>query len=157
MCSPFKDALSVLWGSFGDSSVNIAKYWKVGQTEEVVLRWLCFNGVFSGHFNQIIHIGQHKPVGPTPKYYTVTQAGNSTWNGRYTVSTATTAKGELVYTSTTCAECSLYASPGSIWRLAIEGKELVYVAASASALPPLSGWTVANGTAPPPVLAAGPV
>lgn len=50
----------------------------------------------------------------------------------------------------------LYLDKGA-WRLAIRGREVFYVAPPPrSSLPALTGWTVASGTAPPPVLVAGP-
>jgi len=51
--------------------------------------------------------------------------------------------------------CSLYSYDG-VWRLATYGKELFYVAESASELPPLNGWVIADGSAPAPTLKAGP-
>ena len=45
---------------------------------------------------------------------------------------------------------------GGVWRLAVEGKELYYVAPESSALPPPGGWQVADGgVAPPPKVLPG--
>ena len=80
------------------------------------------------------------------------------WNGRYVkVTPGTTAYGG--YTLPNCGVaggCDLYAQAG-VWRLAIEGVELKYTARARSALPPLTGWQVNNGTKPAPTLVAGPV
>ena len=86
-----------------------------------------------------------------PHYYNVSGAGSALWNGQYVRSDG---KG-LVFESTTCPRCSLYAYDDA-WRLAIVGKELFYTNETPDALPPASGWQPANGTAPAPTLTAGP-
>ena len=106
-------------------------------------------------FHQLIHIpGPPPPPGPAPSYYNVSGAGAAKWNGHYVLSD----QESLHYSSASCDDCSLYANgqPG-VWRLAIAGKELFYVASQASGLPPLKGWTVANGASPAPTLIAGPL
>lgn len=100
------------------------------------------------------------PHVPRPKYYNVTGAGDAVWNGQYAMSSKSW-KGEPEYISaaTNCPNkrpCSLYSNDG-VWRLASFKKELFYTAGKPSgATPPLSGWVVANGTAPAPALTAGP-
>jgi hypothetical protein len=55
------------------------------------------------------------------------------------------------------AACSLYQSSGW-WRLALEGKELFYIAGSETgSAPPLTHWMLKNGSAPAPTLVEGPV
>lgn len=95
------------------------------------------------------------PPPPAPKWYNVSGAGSQEWNGRYSL-TGQHADGRAVY-SNPSGNRSLY-SYASTWRLGIEGHEIYYVAGSPTPgfSPPLSGWTVANGTAPAPVLIAGP-
>lgn len=105
-------------------------------------------------FHQLIHMEAPVPPSEAPLYYNVTGAGSTTWNGQYKRS----GDSQLAYDSTTCETCSLYQNSGA-WRLAIRGKELMYVASSSTTLPPTSSndWTVDNGTAPAPSLVAGPV
>jgi hypothetical protein len=90
------------------------------------------------------------PVGPTPQYYNVSGAGSADWNGQYVPSKGTYGG----YASTTCSTCMLY-SYGGVWRLA--HSELFYVDGQESSLPTLTGWTVANGTAPAPTFTRGPL
>ena len=85
------------------------------------------------------------------------------WNGHYTRAPDSKhfSKADPVYVSTTpaCTHCSLYTYEG-VWRLAIDGKGLFYVAAAPSALPPTAAkdWEVSvGGKAPVPTLVAGPV
>lgn len=100
------------------------------------------------------------PGPPPPRYYNVSGAGDSRWNGQY-LRSGSSADGSPTYSSpsTACPNaepCSLYAWGGQ-WRLASEGKELFYTAGgAASALPALSGWVAADGIPPAPTLKAGP-
>lgn len=105
-------------------------------------------------FKQAIHCCAPSPSpSPLPPYYNVTGAGSASWNGQYVRQRV---GDQDLYTavSSTCSNCQLYASKG-VWRLAIHGKELMYVASGPSEHPPLSGWVVANGSAPAPTLSAG--
>ena len=119
--------------------------------------------ILTQQFDQALRWGG-PPVPPpapkdVPKYYNVTGAGSADWDGQYAVNTGNTYYG-LTYTQTTNTQHSLYAYQ-SMWRLAVEGKELFYAATTPSSLPPSTGWTVAavgaKGVAPAPKLAAGPV
>jgi hypothetical protein len=118
----------------------------------------------SAQFKQLIHSPgagpPGPPPGPAPQFYNVSGAGSPSWNGQYvragSVDDSThDGAGGLLFTSTSCSSCSLYAEGGD-WRLAVAGKELFYVNGSPAALPPTGGWVVANGTAPAPTLLAGP-
>lgn len=116
--------------------------------------------VLSNIFRQRIHgpPGKAPPCPtPTPKTYTVAGAGATEWNGAYQLKTASGPLGGPVYERDAAAcphgkPCGLY-SEGGVWRLATEGVELYYVATKPTGCaPPLDagGWSVANGTAPPP-------
>eukprot|EP00040_Diaphanoeca_grandis_P027150 m.153873 g.153873 ORF g.153873 m.153873 type:complete len:638 (+) comp30857_c1_seq3:113-2026(+) len=95
------------------------------------------------------------PSGPVPTYYNVTQAGSTDWNGQY-VHNGTKFGRTPYYVSLAQPTHSLYKDKDA-WRLAILGTEIEYVAVEGDgSLPPLTGWSVSNGTAPPPVLIAGP-
>jgi len=116
--------------------------------------------VLVGTFKQQIHV--HAPTPPPanpPKYYDVAGAGDAAWNGRYTLQH--TNDGELKYDNSNDAcpnnlPCSLYTYKGE-WRLASYGKEVFYVGdVSMDGLPPLKGWTVADGSEPAPTFTAGP-
>lgn len=119
--------------------------------------------ILTSRFDQIVHLPPPPaPPGPSPRYYNVSGAGAARWNGKYirTASGMDIDQSPLYKsTSKSCADCSLY-SNGGTWRLAVEGKELFYVASQESTLPPLpaSDWTVAEGgVAPSPTLVAGPL
>jgi hypothetical protein len=118
--------------------------------------------ILTGVFKQTIHAdGPHPPPapsGPIPKYFNVTGAGDHAWNGQYmhngTDGSAPRYQKESGADSSTFA---LYRF--GAWRLAIEGKEVFYVASgvgSGGALPPLTGWAISTGTGPAPTLVAGP-
>jgi hypothetical protein len=132
-----------------------------------ILQVTAVQELLTNHFHQIFHLNGSNPAppsGPIPSYYTVSGGGSASWNGKYVkdgpdiagISGGSGEGTQLSYTSTTCKDCQLYPSPSGVWRIAIQGKELFYVAALAASLPPLTGWTVANGTAPAPTLVAGP-
>jgi hypothetical protein len=111
-------------------------------------------------FGQRVHgpPGKNPPPLPpagVPSYYNVSGAGSAEWNGQYLY--ATLSGGSPKYQSTACSSCALY-QLGGVWRLAVEGKELVYVATLQSPQPPLSpsDWSAANGSRPAPTLLAGP-
>jgi hypothetical protein len=128
-------------------------------------------------FNQAVHVDDKpkppgppsqppKPTGPVPKYYDVVGAGEKAWNGRYEQKGTFEGWPQWVQAATAASTHSLYFCEGG-WRLAIQGKELFYVAAQeegggngaegAFSLPPLKGWQVADGgKAPAPSLVAGP-
>jgi len=113
--------------------------------------------ILTNTFHQDIHSDAPPPPTPppppAPQYFVVAGAGSSDWNGKYNKQGSSDN-----YALTTNPAHALY-SNGGVWRLAIDGKELYYVAVSRSALPPLSAkaWTVANGSSPAPSLTAGPV
>ena len=113
----------------------------------------------SAQFKQLIHAPgagpPGPPPGPVPHFYTVSGAGSPVWNGQYVRAASGGDREGLVFQSTSCASCSLYAYDGA-WRLAISGKELFYTNGSPAALPPTSGWEPADGKAPAPALTAGP-
>ena len=137
--------------------------------------------LLTSKFHQIIHINGSSPsppsppAGPTPAYYNVTGAGTAAYNGQYRRQGATpTAETSLRYTSTNaaCEGCAIYTLQG-VWRIAVNGKELGYVAPGVQpALPPVVGWTACpngseqseagatsapcNGVSPAPALIAGP-
>ena len=100
-------------------------------------------------FGQRIHGPPQKRPPPHVKHeYRVSGAGSDDWNGRYVFN------GESGrHESTSCPHCSLY-SYGGVWRLAIVGRTLYYVATIRSHEPPLmpSEWTAANGSLPAPTL-----
>merc|ERR1711871_1722136 len=104
-------------------------------------------------FQQVIHVNE--PL-TRPQYYDVIGAGNTVWNGRYTLQTASDST-PTVYTSSNkdCPNnepCSLY-SYGGVWRLASAGKEVFYHALGDSgAVPPTIGWVSADGSGPAPTL-----
>ena len=97
-------------------------------------------------------------------YFNVSGAGSAGWNGQYLL-TEQTYGGQRMYARVdkSCPNggtCSLYSS-GGVWRLASFGQELFYTADGPSAerggaQPPLTGWTIDNGTTPAPSLTAGP-
>ena len=95
------------------------------------------------------------PAPPAPLWYNVSGAGTREWNGQYRL-TGQHADGRAVYGGP--SDNRMLYSYANTWRLGIEGHEIYYVAGNPTTglSPPLSGWTVANGTAPPPVLTAGP-
>lgn len=102
----------------------------------------------------------HPPV-PIPSYYNVTGAGSSDWNGQYRLETS--ADGYPRYRSTANPQHEIYMETEDVsmknkWRLAIYGAELFYTAGTtADSIPPLTGWVVASGGAPPaPQLVVGP-
>lgn len=109
--------------------------------------------VLLNKFHQRIHgpPGGPPPGPPGPAYYNVSGAGSANFDGHYSASG--TYDGRTQYCSTPPA--CLY-SEGGVWRIAIQGRELFYVADGASEEPPLSGWVCANGSAPAPTLVAGP-
>mmetsp|Transcript_22225 Transcript_22225/g.57982 ORF Transcript_22225/g.57982 Transcript_22225/m.57982 type:complete len:695 (-) Transcript_22225:268-2352(-) len=119
--------------------------------------------VLSAVYGQSFHgPGQH-PATPIPHWYSVGGAGSPEWDGNYTISNAT-ADGRFIYLQApssgepTHGERALY-SYADTWRLGRMYVEIFYVAGQPSDGPivPLSGWTVANATAPAPVLVAGPL
>eukprot|EP00039_Didymoeca_costata_P000628 m.46563 g.46563 ORF g.46563 m.46563 type:complete len:674 (+) comp10386_c0_seq2:163-2184(+) len=116
--------------------------------------------ILSNIFKQRVHgpPGSGPPPGPPPaKWYNVTGAGTAAWNGQY----VPRSDGIFYNTNPNCAKspnepCALY-SEGRTWRLAYHGVELEYVAGEESgSAPPLTGWQLANGSAPAPTLIAGP-
>lgn len=115
--------------------------------------------ILEATFDQQIHVtgpspSPPAPVGPVPRYYNVTGAGAADWNGQYVLEGSF--KGHPQYHNDRNVLHGLYLDKGA-WRLAIRGREVFYVAPPPrSSLPVLTGWTVASGTAPPPVLVAGP-
>ena len=102
-------------------------------------------------FHQRIHGPPGGPLpGPAPAYYNVSGAGKASLNGQYKA-TGNQVNDRPEYCGGTPA--CLYSNDG-VWRIAILGQELFYVANAVSALPPLTGWHCANGTAPAPILTA---
>ncbi len=87
------------------------------------------------------------PVGDSPapmpphvsSSFTVLGAGSTSWNGIYTSTR------EGIYQQQGQPSHSLYAD-GSVWRLAVKGAEMFYVATAhpGTAGPPLIGWVVAQ-------------
>ena len=119
--------------------------------------------ILTTEFNQIIHLPKPQPPPPPPadcpQYYNVSGAGLANWNGQYKRDTRPHVELRYFSTAAECPACALYSNSGT-WRLAIEGKELFYEAATPSALPPSAAtqWRVAaGGKAPSPRLAPGPV
>lgn len=115
--------------------------------------------LLNGTFQQRIHGPPHHPAPPPapprPQWYAVSGAGSAGWNGKYELAKETY-DGRPVYRCTLNTTRALYSSAGD-WRLAVEGVELFYVVDHPTPLPPLTGWTVANGASPVPQLVAGPV
>lgn len=103
-------------------------------------------------YNQRVH-GPVSP--PTPAKYIVSGAGSSDWNGNYAI-TGETADGRPVYVYVSGSNSKALYSYEGVWRLAVENKEVFYVAGSATPsldnTPPLTGWLVANASAPAPQL-----
>ena len=119
--------------------------------------------ILTTEFNQIIPPPKPQPPPPPPadcpQYYNVSGAGLANWNGQYKRDTRPHVELRYLSTNSECSSCALYAN-GETWRLAIEGKELFYVAAMPSSLPPSAAaqWRVgAAGKAPSPRLVAGPI
>jgi hypothetical protein len=119
--------------------------------------------ILTTEFNQIIHLPKPQPPPPPPadcpQYYNVSGAGLANWNGQYKRDTRPHVELRYLSTNSECSSCALYAN-GKTWRLAIEGKELFYVAAMPSSLPPSAAaqWHVgAAGKSPSPRLVAGPI
>ena len=115
--------------------------------------------ILTGTFDQIVHVPRtppsppnppHPPAPPRTPYYNVSGAGSTQFNGQF-VRSAVAGHFE----SATCKGCMLYVYAG-VWRLATARprapNKLMYVADGPSKSPPLTGWTVANGTAPAPTL-----
>lgn len=112
--------------------------------------------ILSNTFNQQVHVDV--PPSNPPRYYDVAGAGDAAWNGRYALQEARN-DGALMYFSTNAdcpnqKHCSLYKYGGE-WRLASYGQEVFYVG-DVGGLPPLKGWTTADGSEPAPILTAGP-
>ena len=110
-------------------------------------------GILVNTFGQRIHGPPFSPPpGPAASYYNVTGAGSPFVNGQLFNNNITyNGLPQFCGSGPAC----LY-SEGGVWRLAIQGKELFYVANEATIEPPLTGWHCANGTAPAPTLVAGP-
>merc|ERR1712166_167908 len=115
--------------------------------------------ILTSVFKQTIHTAVTPTPGSPPGYFNVTGAGSKSWNGQY--HHTGTSDSVPSYEKQTGAHphvvtYGLYRYAG-LWRLAIQGKRVVYVAhGSRASLPPLTGWSVANGTAPTPTLIVGP-
>ena len=110
--------------------------------------------ILVGTFHQVIHVpSPTPPPANLPSYYNVTSAGTTQWNGKYVHA----ASGALEYHSTSCASCALYEYQG-VWRLAVQGKDIVYQANQPSGLPPNNpdAWSLGSGKAPLPRLSPGP-
>jgi hypothetical protein len=120
--------------------------------------------ILTTEFHQLIHLPKPQPPTPAPAdsplYYNVSGAGLAEWNGQYARAHDESQMGlQYLSTNPACSRCALY-SNGDMWRLAISGVEVYYVASAASALPPTAanGWEVGQGgKAPAPMLVAGPV
>ena len=113
-------------------------------------------GILTSKFSQRIHGPPFAPPpGPQPKYFNVSGAGSTAFNGQFR-DTGNIFDGQSVFCGVSPA--CLYSEEG-VWRLAVMGKELFYVANNPSAEPPLSpgDWHCANGTAPLPLLIPGPL
>ena len=125
---------------------------KVGAVQDVDVGIV--QSILVATFGQRIHgpPGKKPPPKPDRAYYNVSGAGSAAWNGHYVFSNDS---GQ--YQSTSCATCALY-EYGGVWRLAISGHELFYVATVSSRDPPLSAseWRAWNGSQPTPSLVAGP-
>ena len=108
--------------------------------------------VLLNRYHQRVH---GPPTGPVPgsRYYTVTGAGDDAWDGTYEYNGVHT-DGRPVFVDEANSSKRLY-SYDNTWRLAVEGKEIFYTAGptpDSDLEPPLTGWAVANGTAPAPLL-----
>jgi hypothetical protein len=81
-------------------------------------------GILTDKFHQLIHAPPPPPPpGRSPGYYTVSGAGNATWNGRYVrTEEVSEMSSDLTYATKGCGDCSLY-SNGGVWRLAIRGEQ----------------------------------
>eukprot|EP00041_Stephanoeca_diplocostata_P015761 m.302347 g.302347 ORF g.302347 m.302347 type:complete len:214 (+) comp20143_c1_seq16:1824-2465(+) len=114
--------------------------------------------VLQNVYGQRVHgpPGKNPPPPPAPLgpiKYEVQGAGTPKWNGDYRLVLGKNQDNRAVYASTNCSDCALY-SYANTWRLAVLDTEIYYVAGhpTAGPDPPLTGWTVANATAPAPVL-----
>ena len=121
--------------------------------------------ILNGTFKQRIHGPTGRmPTPPTPPYtgpksYTVEGAGSPEWNGVYELDGESNPPTFKQAGSKVTHELYSY---GRVWRLGVLGKDLAYVAATPSVLPPLAGWGIGTGPgpagkAPAPHLKAGPL
>ena len=88
-----------------------------------------------------------------------TGAGAPEWNGVYELDGESNPPTFKQVGSKVTHELYSY---GRVWRLGVLGKDLAYVAATPSVLPPLAGWGIGTGPgpagkAPAPHLKAGPL
>jgi hypothetical protein len=107
-------------------------------------------------YGQRLH-GQAPRVPNVTAWYMVTGAGSPEWDGYY-VATDEVDNARVVYRSNASTRTRALYSYASVWRLGVEGDAIFYVAGTPTTgpAPPLTGWTVANGTGPAPTLLAAP-
>lgn len=112
--------------------------------------------VLQSVYGQRVHGPPGSDPAPGPQSFAVVGAGAAEWDGNYPF-TGTFTDDRPVFAQATNSTRRLY-SYNNIWRLAVDGKEIFYVTAQPTqgAEPPLTGWAVANATAPAPHLVAGP-
>ena len=118
-----------------DGEVTVVQDVNVSKVQEILVN----------QFHQAVHCDQPAPPGPPytgPKSFTVVGAGSTSWNGEYQMNPGA---GQLSFVHTANASQSMYAN-GGVWRLAIEGKELMYLAGKKTSRPaggpPAQGWEI---------------
>lgn len=108
----------------------------------------------------LVNVYQQRIHGPPVPFshhsFDVLGAGSPEWDGNYTA-TSYMRDGCPIYTNSKNESKALYRYD-SIFRLAVLDHEIFYVAGDAvtSCDPPMSGWLVANASAPAPHLVANP-